>query len=272
MVGIGTVWDRTMEVLRGRAGMLAGIAALTIVLPTVIRNGLALMMAGGTPGQSPSLLFSLISLIVFALAIVGQLALVAAATDPATLRDDALRTGLRRLAPAIGLYLIVVIGFIIALIPIGIAAAASGVDLTRMGAGTTPKLSVGIAGFVTLYAIALVLAGLWLSARLFVLNPVIVNERLGVKAFARSFALTRGHVWRLIGFLLLVGVVLIVSVLATQFVIGTVTGLIFSPVTARFWTSIPVSILTAAYTVLIATFAAQFYVSALAETQRDMTV
>ena len=126
-----------------------------------------------------------------------------------------------------------------------------------------------------MYAIALALAGLWLSARMFVLNPVIVNERLGVKAFARSFALTKGHVWRLIGFMLLVGIVLIVSVLATQFVIGTVMALIFSPGIALFVTSILVSVLTAAYTVVIATFAAQFYVSVLAavpaDTRRDMT-
>ncbi len=33
---MGNVWDRTSEVLSGRGGMLAGIAALTLFLPGAI--------------------------------------------------------------------------------------------------------------------------------------------------------------------------------------------------------------------------------------------
>ena len=36
MISIGNVWDRTTDVLSGRGAMLAGIAGLLILVPTLV--------------------------------------------------------------------------------------------------------------------------------------------------------------------------------------------------------------------------------------------
>ena len=43
-VKIGTVWDRTTEVLSGRSGQIAAVALPTLVLPPVVNNALVLLV------------------------------------------------------------------------------------------------------------------------------------------------------------------------------------------------------------------------------------
>ena len=96
MVKMGTVWDRTVEVLNGRTGMIAPIALLGMLLPSVVRDGFA---AYSTPG---TMQFALVGIVLaigtLAAMLWAQLAIVGIATDPATDAASARRQASARAA------------------------------------------------------------------------------------------------------------------------------------------------------------------------------
>ena len=261
MVSIGQVWDRTTDVLRGRAGIIAPIAALAIFLPTVINAALT----GFAPATSAAtgLLSAAVALAVVAATIWGTLAIIAVATDPATTRADAGAQASRRLLPAIGIVLALGLILSLAFVPIVVALLRGGVDFTRPN--TAINLGTGVAGFVTLYTLVLMAFALWLSARLMLLNPVIVNERLGLRSVARSVQLTRGLTWRLVGLLILFSVVVLVPTFAVQRVVGVVARLLLGEggiPTATFLASAAGAVVTSTFSAIAAVFQAQLYVAA----------
>lgn len=72
----------------------------------------------------------------------------------------------------------------------------------------------------------LILPGLYLLARLAPLSAVFVAEdrRWPFPAIARSFEITKGNALPIFGFLLIVGLIYIVLVLAASFVLGAIFG------------------------------------------------
>jgi hypothetical protein len=264
MVKMGTVWDRTVEVLNGRTGMIAPIAVLGILLPSVIRDG---FVAFSTPGTASfALVGGLLTLVALVAMIWAQLAIVAIATDPATDAASARRQANSRLLPAIGITLLLsIVAVVFALPPIA-ALAFAGFDFTAAASGR-PVATPGVgnaAMFSALYLLAYLLLALWLCARLVLLNPVILNERLGAGALRRSVRLTKGLTWRIIGVMILFAIVLLVAAGAAQ----SVTGIIFrlalgadSITTATFLAGIAGTVVTTAFTALAAVFTAQLYVA-----------
>jgi hypothetical protein len=272
-VSIGTVWDRAVEVLRGRAGILAPIAALTVFLPSVASNALSLY--GGSAGVGVGLLAAVVALVVLVASIWGQLAMLAVATHPATTRADAGHQATARLLPAIGIVLAVGIVLSLAIVPPLVALAHAGVDFSRMSAATgqqtMPTIPAGVSGFILVYMIAFVVAAFWLGARLLLLNPVILNERRGLRAVTRSIRLTRGMTWRLIAVMLLFVIVLLVASSAVQFVVAVPLRLILGAgaPTAAFLASVAVAAVTTVFTVIAAAFTAQLYVAVAGEPVPD---
>lgn len=266
MVRLSNVWDSTTEVLSGRGGMLAGIAALAIVLPSVVSNGVGLFLSAGTtaPTAGVAAITALVALVALGFTIWGQLAITAAATDPAVMHRDAFAIATRRLPAAIGVYLLLIALFVLLMLPIIVAIATSGVNFSQPGAVVAESIPAGTRSFIGLYALLFLVVAIWLGARLFLLNPVIVNERTGLRAPHRSFALTRGLTWRIIGFTVLAGIVGIVAILAAQLIAGLAFRLLLGGdniALATFLTGIVTQIATAVYVVVVATFAAQFYVA-----------
>lgn len=269
MARIGAAWDRTTEVFRGRGRMLAGIAALTFVLPGAIRAGLQFFVAPGSGDLGTRALIALVSLLAAAATLYGQLALVAAASDPATLERDAYGIAWRRFWPALGLVLLLAVAFGLATVPIGVAVGLSGVDLRALDMqAAMSAFPTWLVAFVSIYGLLFIVAALYVSTRLFVLNPVIVNERRGTGSIARSFALTRGAGWRIFGTVLLLLVVLLVAVAAAQSVTGIVAVLVLgtgNAAAAAFLAALAGSIVTAAYSVVMVVLATQFYLLSRAE-------
>jgi hypothetical protein len=264
MAKMGTVWDRTVEVLNGRTGMIVPIALLGMLLPSVVRDGFVAFSVPGTP--SFVLVGGLLTLVAVVAMLWAQLAIVAIATDPATDAASARREARSRLLPAIGITLLLsVVALVFALPPL-VALVYAGFDFTAAASGL-PVAAPGIgnaAMFSALYFLAYLLLIIWLGARLVLLNPVILNERLGVGALRRSVQLTKGMTWRIIGVLILFAIVMLVSTWAAQ----SVTGIIFrlalgsgGITTATFLAGIAGTIVTTAFTALAAVFTAQLYVA-----------
>lgn len=264
MIRIGTIWDRTAEVIAGRGGIIAWLAGMFLFLPAVVQ---AVMrpVAGGAPSPGLALLAALLGLAVAALAIWGTLAITALASDPAVTRGEAIAIGQRRLPAAIGVLLCGMgIALVVSLVPIALIAS-SGFDFARAQRGLDqPHFDAARAAPAVLLLALLFIVALWASARLLPLFAVVVNERRGLRAFARAFALTRGFGLRLIGVLLLYGLLSVIVLTAATWVSGVVAGLVFGAGGAL-WTALVVALVgagvTAGISVVQSVFGAQFYVA-----------
>jgi hypothetical protein len=262
---MGTIWDRTIEVLNGRTGMIARIAALGLLLPTVVRDGI---VAFSPPGNvMASLTGAALAIVALFAMIWAQLAIVAIASDPSVDAASASRQGRARVLPAFGITVLLTIAAVLLAVPPIVVLIQSGFDFAAAANGSSAQMtppSVGAASFTALYGLAYLLVLLWIGARLVLLNPVILNERLGIGAIRRSIQLTKGMTWRIIGVLVLFGIVLLVATGAAQ----SVTGILFrivlgadSITTSAFLAGVAGSIVTTAFTALAAVFTAQLYVA-----------
>lgn len=277
MVRMSTVWDRSTQVMAGRFGMLATIAGLLGVVPAVVQQVFFLSRTGGTaaPLTAADLAafgggMALVGLLVGVCALWNGLSLVAAASNPGiTGAGQAMAAGLRRLPVLIGLSLLLVLLLAVLAVPafallgLGIGRLAGGVSPFQAGyaAGSVGAVSPGALLGFGLYSLVLFVLFVWLSARLILLNPVIVNERRGFGSFARSFELTRGLALRIVGVLILFGIVFLVLSFAVQAVVGVVLSLLFGVGSklAVFLTAIVSACVGAALTIVFTTFTAQLY-------------
>ncbi|MEG8053927.1 hypothetical protein QP185_12840 [Sphingomonas aerolata] len=265
---IGTVWDRTTEVLSGRAGQIAAVALPTLVLPPVVNNALVLLVA---PQPAVQLVVGIVSVASALLAILGSLAILALATQPSTDRTEAYRQARARLLPALGVSVVVGLIALVLMAPVFIALIASHFDFAAASASAAasapaqmPQLPRATAMFVVLYSLALGVLAIWASARLMLLTAVVLNERLGLGAIRRSIALTRGLTWKLIGVLLLFAIVFAIATFAAQAVVGLIFRLILGGdqiPTAMFLAGIAGALASAALMALAYVFTAQLYVA-----------
>ncbi len=263
MVTMSNVWDRAVDVIRGRTGQLATIAFLTLFLP----NLLSAAVAGFAPDTS-LIVTRLVLVAVAAIGMFGGLAMVSTATDPDVDTLTAFHRAGQRFLPALGIKIVLGLAVGVLLIPVAGLIAASGLDLAALrpgGAATAAEPArPGLLALALFLAMALAVVVIWVSARLVVLNPVIVNERHGLGAIGRSWALTRGLVWRILGVLVLFAIVAGISLLAVTSVVGLAARLAVGPDqvgAARFIATAAGGVVAAAYAVVQAVFVAQLYVA-----------
>lgn len=263
MVRMGLVWDRTVDVLQGRSGILARLALLFFFVPGVVS---AAVGAFATPATPLAFVASLVSLAASVLLIAGVLAVTAVASDPDVDAARATSIGFQRLLPAIGAIALVVVAVIAIGVPITLLVVQSGATFDpatgRFDLARASGSALNLAGIITLIAL---IVGLWVTAKLVPLFAIIVNERRGLGAFARSFRLTRGSALRLLGVVILYGIVVIVAMLAATSVTGVIARLLLgADATGGVGVAVGVasSALTALATVVQTVFYARFYVAA----------
>ncbi|HEU0066584.1 MAG TPA: hypothetical protein VFQ57_05020 [Sphingomonas sp.] len=267
MVTMSNVWDRTTDVLRGRGGILASIAVATLFLPAIVSNAVTLFLM---PGSTTFVMVgAVVTIVVLLLSMWGQLVLVAVASDPETTRTQAAARATARFPALIAVSIIAFLVLLLLFVPIGAAIGMSGIDfaaVTRTGA--MPNIGRGTITFLSLYGLMILIAGLFVGVRMVLLNAVVLNERLALGAFRRSWSLTRGLTWRLVGVVVLYVIVVGVAASAAQFVSGAIVGLIAdSATTTAFLASVVAAVVTTIFSVVAAVFTAQLYV---AVTQRGI--
>ncbi len=255
-VRIGAVWDSTVEVLRGRADILASLAALYMVLPGMLPTVLAL--AGG--GFLVGALVLLVQLVVL---IVALLAVAAVASDPAVDHAGAQAIGWRRLGAGLVASLSIGLLFIVLLLPVLAVAFAFGVRANEATAAmdVSAMTTAGL-GMSTLVALAIGVLALWISARWLLVVPVVASEPLSYRALHRSFALTRGAGLRLVGVSLLYLIVASVLTSAVTSVVGVLARLTLGEGAAALVIALVSGIVSAGIAVVQGVFAARFYVAA----------
>lgn len=261
MVTMSNVWDRAMDVVRGRAGQMAGVAALTLFLPRLVQGAVPVFAAPGSTAFALGV--GLLAIVAAVVAIWGQLALLATASDPSATQGDAYARATARFPAALAVTVVAVLVVIALFIPFGVAIGLSGADISGFSAsGQMPDIGGGTIAFLLIYSLLLLIVGVAVAARLFLLNAVVLNERRGLGAFARSWQLTTGLTWRLVGVLLLYGIVVGVATSAARFLTGAVFGLALGrTATTAFFAAAASSAVATVFSVIAAAFVAQLYVA-----------
>lgn len=263
MVRIGTVWDSTVEVVQGRLGMLAPVALLTLFLPSVAQAAIAAYLPAREGAVGRALLTLVVSLALMLVTIWGGLAITAMASRPDATRASAGAQATSRLPAMLGVVLVLGALAVLLFLPIAVLMAASGVDMAQVGQpGYVPPISGGAALFVGLWSLIAVALLIWAFARLVPIAPVVLHEKLGLGAIRRSFAVTRGMTWKLIGVLILFAIVVYVAAGAVQLVVGAIAGLLLGQsgvATAQFLSAVAAALVTTGFSMLAYVFAARLY-------------
>ncbi|WP_404370933.1 hypothetical protein AB5I39_02920 [Sphingomonas sp. MMS24-J45] len=224
---MSTVWDRTAEFLSDNLAGLMPIVLLGLFMPLTLLGNLMPLMKND--GQIADVAIGVIVLLLSVMTIWGGIAITALAFDPPAGRAAAVATANRRLLPVLGISLLTTGIALLLALPIGVALAMSGIDMTALAAGQqpAPPTNPGAVSIAGIYVLLLIPVLLWAYARFVLLiTPIMVMERRGVGVYARSFVLTRGIGWKVVGLVLLYGIVSWVASSAANAVFGSVFRLL----------------------------------------------
>lgn len=255
-LSITTAWNESADFLKNHFGSLFTVAVALMTIPQVALQ--ALGPGAVPPGEMPQPgLWMLLIPIVLVLAVVGSIAISALALGREAVIGDSIRHGFRRLLPMLGASLLLIVAACLVAVPL---ALLSGIELTDLTAPTPAK-----AGKILLLMLLVLIVALFFAVRLLLLTPVAAAEPVGpVAIIVRSWNLTKGHFWKLLGFVLLVsiagGVVLMVVAMIIGLIVtlaagppqpGNLSGLLMLLVTG---------LLNAAFIVVMTTLVARIYV------------
>ena len=206
-LSISRAWEESRAIFARDGGLLTAVALALLVLPETVA-GLITPPVGGTATYAGRI----ISIIAGMIGLAGQLAIVRLAIGPSTTVGQAIQHGIRRFLPTFGAVLMLVLAFAVIVIPLMLLL----IWLHVVGMpveGQQPPPSFAVFSFV------MAIAALLFSIKFCMIVPVSVAEQPGpLTIVKRSWKLTSGNYWRLLGFMLLMVVAAIFVLLAAQFV------------------------------------------------------
>ena len=218
------VWDGTTAFVRANPAPLLAIAVLTLFVPGVLA-GLAEAATSRSDGGAGSG-WMLVRLVAALLTLWGELAIVALAIQPRSVRAALGQAGLR-LPVVIGFAILLSLVSVLLAVPAVVILSIYSFDFVAAAEGGTLEPEVAATAWIILYTLVLLPVLLWIGARLSLVLPVVVGERRGLRAISRSFRLTRGLAAKIIGMLLLYGIVSLVLTAAVRFGTGTIFAIAF---------------------------------------------
>lgn len=211
-LSISESWNETVAFVRREGQLLFPIAFLLVGLPAAI---LQAAMPAQDPGAQPEIgAWAWLILPAMLLGMAGYLVLCRLAVRRSAAAGEAFSNALSRILPLLGAVLLLLLAFVLIAVPIlivaGVGAAAE---------GSPEAAGVGVAIAMILFAVAALAVGV----KMLLLYPVAAMEPVGpVGILRRSWELTAGHFWKLLGFLLLFAILFAVISLA----VGAVAGLL----------------------------------------------
>lgn len=204
-LSIAAAWSETAALVKREGGILFLVAFGLVALPTSILQAAMPPAAQGQPPEGGAWTLLIIPMIV--LSIIGSLTITNLALGRAADAREAFTRALRRFPAVLAAALL--LGLIAALAAIPVAVLL--VLVTGTGAASLALLSA-----------AIVAAFLFIWVRMMLLNPVGAVEPVGpLGILRRSWRLTSGHFWKLLGFILVLLIVFAVLTLAINAVLGS---------------------------------------------------
>ena len=221
-LSISKAWEDSKGIAV-RDGRLIGAVALALLLLPQAIAGVIVPPPNLSGVQAPQWA-PILSLLVAAIGVVGQVAIARLALGPAASVGESISHGLRRAGPAllaIALFAIPLAILFVALV--ALVAGPSAIEGFSGGAEPSP----GVAGAILLGMIV----ALAIAVRFQMIVPAAAAESGGpVKLVRRSWELTSGHYWRLLAFLLLVLGLAVVLLLVSMSIGGILGRVIFGDI------------------------------------------
>ncbi|MBX3561519.1 MAG: glycerophosphoryl diester phosphodiesterase membrane domain-containing protein [Sphingomonas sp.] len=226
-LSITTAWNETAGFVAREARLLFPLAFMLVALPVAALTALTPAPAG--PAELPPMgLWTLAVPVALIASTIGNIAISHLALRPGASVGEGIARGTARFLTLIVAVIVLVVALIaaffivamivMALVPGAMAGAQSGMP--------TPELETATWLMMALMLPLVIL----LAARLLVMTPAAAAEQGGPLALMRrSWTLTSGHSWKLIGFILLVSIALGVLGTAIQSVVGLVAALLIGP-------------------------------------------
>lgn len=210
-LSISRAWDETKAIVVRDGKLILAVTLALIVLPQLISG---MLDPQPVAASEPSTMARLLVIFAILIGIVGQLALIRLALGPPVSVGEAIAHGARRFPAIFGALILFGLGFALVLIPLLILLISIGIiDAPQPGAQPTAGLVAMI--FVIFAAILAV------GPRFMLMMPVASAEQSGpIGLLRRSWAISSGHYWRLLAFLILIFLVAIMLLITAQLVGG----------------------------------------------------
>lgn len=220
-LSISLAWEQTKSCIAADGRLFATVAAALIVLPVAVLN---VVSPGGIPledSASPWLL--VLPFLVIALLLLAQLALIRLAIGPSVSVGEAIVHGLKRFPIYFAANLLVGIALFIFILICATALLGAGVSMSESRVQLSPAVIVVAIAILAIYCFA------WV--RFFAMAaPVTCAEAAGpIAIIRRSWELTAGHTWRLLGFLILFLVGASIVILAITWIAGIIAQVLIGP-------------------------------------------
>jgi hypothetical protein len=227
-------WSQAVALVRANFQLLAVIAGVFLLLPTLalylLNPDLMQFMAlSADPAKAEAAMDAMLprllgyGLIVVALQLVGQMAMVAMMGSSRPTVGESLKLGARALPSVIGAAVVFIVGFLAAGLALGVVLGlliALFAALFGTGGGTP---SLAVAGLlVGLLYVAVFVVELYVMVRFMMTLPIIVLEHQynPIKALRRSWRMTGPRAWAILGFIVLLGVAYFVILMVLMIAIG----------------------------------------------------
>jgi hypothetical protein len=216
-LSIGKAWDEAKVALLANRKLIVPVALGLILLPAVV---VSMVEPRVPPGeQPPAGSWMLVAAAMVIVMIVGQLAIVLLVNGWRGSVGEAIGKAFRR-TPT---FIIAALAYLVPVILI------FSVLLGFAGIGTTASGQLDLANFNSagwLVAMLFLLALVFVSVRLLPLLPVVAIEGIGaIGALKRSYNLTAGQFWRLLGFLIMLMIAFLILALTVGAVFGSLVQL-----------------------------------------------
>jgi hypothetical protein len=261
-LSITRAWNETAEFVRKEAGLLLPLAFMLVALPVALVEAVAPPPV--MPGQAPpaGAWLALIPVVLLT-SMIGNLAISYLAIRPGTSVGEAIGRGARRFLPLLAVAVLLMIAG-------AVAFFVAAMVMVILVPGAVEQAQGGVAGGAMATATVLTLVVLlplliYFGARLMLMTPIAAGEETGpIGLIRRSWALTRNHVWKLIAFMILVGITVGVVSGVIQMLAGILFALLLGPPEPGSTSALLVTLVMAAVntvmTAYLGTFVARIYV------------
>ncbi|MDP9422633.1 MAG: hypothetical protein M3Q19_07355 [Pseudomonadota bacterium] len=216
-LSIGKAWDEASAFLKRESRLVTPVALAMFMVPATLYGW---YNPSGDPNQASAGLGWPITLILLAMTIMGQMVIAGMAIGWAGSVGAGLRHAFKRVWGVLGALMLVFIPLTILLL-LAIAVLLGGAGITDP-ADVTPQSIAMIPGITPLLLVMVALF-LYVGTKLFPIAAVgMVETANPLRLLGRSWKLTGGAFWRLLGTFLLILVVNLVASLAVLAVIGSI--------------------------------------------------
>lgn len=273
-LSISAAWDETKATLARDGRLLASVALALVVLPAAVIGAIypgGLMPALFAAGESRSSAVVLLLGVVLLLLLAGQLAITRLALGPSVTVGGAIAHAGRRLLPYVAVTLI--FGLVLLLVMVVVAlivAVTAGSGASEAELAKSPSVALAVLLMVCTY--------LFLFARVLCMAAAVtVSGNTGpVQIIRRSWELTSGNFWRLLGFLL----VYLIGTSIAMYAITSVAALLAQLIDGRvepmsagaLLVSVVSAVLNGAFILVLTVMFARIYVQLAGAAPADASV